>query len=130
MLGRMLAWSAFVVWLRRYWQKSIWFAPAIVAVSSVVVITFAHHEYLEFAEASQTTRHVALSFVVKWVSIVVVFLAALSVIFRNRKRKVQSATLATKDQSDRTESPLPHGVDLDRPRSAAERILDESPSRH
>ncbi len=127
MLGRVIAWSAFVVGLRSYWHKSIWFAPVIVAAIAVVVITFGHGEYLEFAEASQATRHIALSFAVKWGSIAVVSLIALLVILRNKRRKARSTTLPTQEKTSQDESKLPQGVDLDHPRSAAERILNEPP---
>lgn len=127
MLGRVIAWSAFVVWLRSYWHKSIWFAPVIVAAIVIAVITFGHGEYLDFAEASQATRHVALSFAVKWGVIAVVSLVALLVILRNKRRKVRSFASPTHTESSQDESTPPRGVDLDHPRSAAERILDESP---
>lgn len=127
MLGRVIAWSAFVVGLRGYWHKSIWFAPVLVAAIAIVVITFGHGEYLDFVEASQATRHIALSFVVKWGLIAVVSLIALLVILRNKRRKAKGTALATQDKTSQDESTPPRGVDLDHPRSAAERILDESP---
>lgn len=129
MLGRVIAWSAFVVWMRSYWRGSTWFAPLIVAAIAIVVITFAHGEYLKFAAASQATEHVALSFAVKWGSIAVTAVIALAIIFRNRRKKTRSAPLRSLGEQiqNQDESALPHGVDLDRPRSAAERILDEPP---
>lgn len=127
MLGRVIVWSAFVVWLRGFWQKSTWFASVTVAVITIGMITLAHGEYLEFAEASEVTRHVALSFAVKWGVIAGVCIVALAVIYKNKKRRIQSTTLSTHSQPKQSESELPDGVDLDRPRSAAERILDESP---
>lgn len=127
MLGRVIAWSAFVVGLRSFWHKSIWFAPVLVAGIAIVVITFGHGEYLDFAEASQATRHIALSFVVKWGLIAVVLLIALLAILRNKRRKARSTALPTQDKTNQDEPKLPQGVDLDHPRSAAERILDEPP---
>ncbi len=127
MLGRVIAWSAFVVGLRSYWHKSIWFAPVIVAAIAVAVITFGHGEYLDFAEASQATRHIALSFVVKWGLIALVSLIALLAILRNKRHKARSTVLPTQDKTNQDEPKLPQGVDLDHPRSAAERILDEPP---
>ncbi|MCY4128320.1 MAG: hypothetical protein OXG15_03630 [Gammaproteobacteria bacterium] len=127
MLSRVIAWSAFIVWLRSYWRSSTWFAPFIVAAIAIAVITFGHGEYLEFAAASQATQHVALSFVMKWGSIAAIALIALLVILRKRRKKEQSASAPIQNEQIREEPSLPHGVDLDRPRSAAERILDESP---
>ena len=130
MLGRVIAWSAFIVWIRSYWRNSTWFAPFIVAAITIVVIAFAHNEYLDFAAASQATQHVALSFAAKWGLIAVVTLIALTVIFRNRRKKSRSSALPLKEEQTSQESSVPQGVDLDRPRSAAERILDEPPEKH
>ena len=127
MLGRAIAWSALIVGLRSFWRNSIWFAPVIVVAIVIGLVTFAHGEYLDFAEASQATRHIALSFAVKWGLIAVVSLIALLMIFRNKRRKERSTVIPTQDDPRQDESPPPQGVDLDRPRSAAERILDESP---
>ena len=127
MLSRVIAWSAFIVWLRSYWRSSTWFAPFIVAAIAIAVIAFGHGEYLEFAAASQATQHVAFSFVMKWGSIAVIALVALLVILRKRRKKAQSPSKRIQEDQIRDESSLPQGVDLDRPRSAAERILDESP---
>ena len=127
MLGRVVAWSAFILWLRSYWRNSTWFAAFIVAAIAIVVITLGHGEYLDFAAASDATRHVALSFAMKWGLIAVVALIALLAIFRKRRKKAPSATQPPQDGLNQDEPRVPHGVDLDRPRSAAERILDETP---
>ena len=126
MLGRVIAWSAFAVWLRRYWHNSIWFAPTIVAAIATVVITFGHSEYLDFAQTSQATNHIALSFALKWGLIAVVVLLVLFRILWNRRRKGRAILLPTQDEPNQVESTLPEGVNLDHPRSAAERILDEN----
>lgn len=127
MLGRVIAWSAFIVWLRSYWRNSTWFAPFIVAAIAIVVITLGHSEYLDFAAAAHETQHVALSFALKWGLIAVVALIALLAIVRNRQRKTPSAALPPQDGQHPDKPRVPSGVDLDRPRSAAERILDENP---
>ena len=127
MLGRMIAWSAFVVWLRSYWRTSVWLVPVVVAAISVALITFAHGEYLNLVEAAQITRHVALSFALKWGLIAAVLLVTLAAILRKRRRKDDLSTSAIHSEDQSHESQLPEGVNLDRPRSAAERILDESP---
>lgn len=127
MLGRVIAWSAFIVWLRSYWRSSTWFSPFTVAAITVAVIMFGHGEYLEFAAASQATQHVALSFALKWGLIAVTALIALLVILRKRRKKTRSDALFSLREQTPDDSVLPHGVNLDRPRSAAERILDESP---
>lgn len=127
MLGRVIAWSTFIVWLRSYWRSSAWFGPVIVAAITVVVITFGHGEYLKFADASQANTHVATSFAVKWGSIAVVILITTLVILRKRRMKAPADTRSTQNEPQQDELSIPDGVDLDRPRSAAERILDESP---
>ena len=90
MLGRAIAWSALIVGLRSFWRNSIWFAPVIVAAITIALITLAHGEYLDFAQASQATRHIALSFAVKWGLIAVISLITLLVILRNKRRKESS----------------------------------------
>ena len=127
MLGRAIAWSAFFVGLRSFWRSSIWFAPVIVAAITMALITFGHGEYLDFAQASQATNHIALSFALKWGFIAIVVLLALFRILWNRRRKGRAMRLPTQDEPNQVESTLPEGVDLDHPRSAAERILDENP---
>ena len=127
MLGRAIAWSAFAVWLRGMWRTSTWFAPVIVATFTIVLISFAHGEYLDLAAAAQTNEHVTLSFVLKWGLIAVVLLVAFLAILRKRRRKANANRSAAQDEQQPLNSQLPHGVDLNRPRSAAERILDEPP---
>ena len=126
MLTRVVAWSAFFVWLRSYWRDSVWFGPVLIAAMLTGVVVFGHSEYLDFAAASQVTRHIALSFAVKWGLIAVIALITIGVILRNRRRKSRSPAPRTEHVQVENDSPPP-GVDFDRPRSAAERILDESP---
>ena len=127
MIGRVVAWTAFIVWLRSYWRNSTWFAPFVVAAIAVVVIALGHGEYLDFAAASHATQYVALSFALKWGLIAVIALIALLAIVRKRRRKTPSAVQPPQDGQHEDKPRVPRGVDLDRPRSAAERILDESP---
>lgn len=127
MLGRVIAWSAFVVWLRSFWRTSTWCSPVIIAAATIVLISFAHGEYLDLAAAAQTNQHVAFSFVLKWGLIAVVLLAAFFAILRKRRRNTDATNATTPNEHQPLNSQLPEGVDLERPRSAAERILDESP---
>ncbi|MCY4094322.1 MAG: hypothetical protein OXG05_04265 [Gammaproteobacteria bacterium] len=87
MLGRVIAWSAFAVWLRSFWRTSTWFGPVVVAALTIVLISFAHSEYLDFAAAAQTNQHVMLSFVFKWGLIAVVSIVAFFRSFAKKKSK-------------------------------------------
>ncbi|MCY3859174.1 MAG: hypothetical protein OXG25_09755 [Gammaproteobacteria bacterium] len=127
MLGRVIAWSAFAVWLRSFWRTSTWFSPVVVAALTIVLISFAHSEYLDLAAAAQTNQHVTLSFVLKWGLIVVVSLVTFFAVLRKRSRKANATSATTQNEQQPLSSQLPEGVDLNRPRSAAERILDEPP---
>lgn len=127
MLGRVIAWSAFAVWLRSFWRTSTWFGPSVVGTLVIVLISLAHGEYLDLAAAAETNQHVTLSFALKWGLIAVVLLTTFLAILWKRRRKMSVTSVAVRNEQQTLISQLPEGVDLDRPRSAAERILDESP---
>lgn len=127
MLGRVFAWSALVMWLKISWHNSTWFRPVVIAAVIIAMIVFAHGEYLEYAASASANRHVLLSFALKWGAIALTALTALAVTLRRKRRKKRSISLPAEVTEVKDESAVPSGVDLDHPRSAAERILDEKP---
>ena len=130
MLQRIVAWTAFAVWVRSLWRNSTWFASVTLGLCAVLVITFAHGEYLDLAAAAQSAQYVTWSFAAKWLLIAFTVLLVLWSIQRKRRRIASTSTpIASESNAADGEnvSTPPQGVDLDRPRSAAERILNEPP---
>lgn len=128
LLGRIITWSAVALWARSQWQTSPWFKPFVFAAASVALVAFAHREYLEFATvATLPTEHLFVSFALKWGLIATAVAVALGVALRRRKRRRQQDVEPVIEKLHTEDAEPPPGVDLDKPRSAAERILNERP---
>ena len=120
MLTRTIGLATIAYWLTRQWQRSAWFKPVAIGVAMSVVVIVTHQEFIDYAEISSNTENVLYSFVLKWVSLLVIAMTVIGWTIRRVKaggRRITPQSTASDNH--------PAGVDFDNPRSAGERILDE-----
>ena len=122
-----MAWATFIAWLRLQWSSSIWLRPVCIGALLALVVSLAHQEYLDFAVAANETNGIFLSFVVKWGAVVLTVAVVMAVILHKRtNRRKTNVQSNTGDPVIERPTQI-KDVNYRRPRSAAERILNEPP---